>query len=113
MKRVYDEPSEKDGNRILVDGLWPRGLRKEKARIDYWAKDVAPSAELRKWFNHDPEKWNKFKNLYYKELVSKSNCIDKLLKIIGSRESTFLFSSREPRFNNAVALREFLLSNQK
>ena len=76
IKRVYEKSDAKDGFRILVDRLWPRGLTKEKAAADLWLKDIAPSTELRKWFNHDPEKWKEFQKKYQKELPdrSKENC---------------------------------------
>ena len=76
IKRVYDPPASDDGKRILIDRLWPRGLKKEDARIDEWMKELAPSSELRKWFNHDPEKWGEFKRGFFKELQGKKAMVD-------------------------------------
>ena len=112
IKRVYDEPSGNDGQRILVDRLWPRGLKKQQARIDHWAKEIAPSTELRRWYQHEPEKWYEFKRLYFEELNSNNDCVLKLINIINNKTSTLLFSSRELRLNNAVALKEYLLTYQ-
>lgn len=113
LKRVYEKPLRNDGKRILVDRLWPRGLKKEKAKIDHWSKEIAPSTELRNWYNHDPEKWYEFKKLYFEELDSNNSHVMELMNIIEMEKSTLLFSSRELRLNNAVALREYLLSYQK
>ena len=74
IKRVYEEPSTSDGKRILIDRLWPRGLTKEKAKVDLWLKDIAPSTELRQWFGHDPSKWNEFKKRYHDELKKNGMC---------------------------------------
>jgi uncharacterized protein YeaO (DUF488 family) len=105
VKRVYEKPSRGDGERILVDALWPRGLTKEKARVDLWLKDVAPSTSLRKWFNHQPAKWNGFKHRYYTELDDKP---DLLMEKANKGTVTLLYGAKEERFNNAVALREYL-----
>jgi len=109
IKRVYDEPDRDDGYRILVDRLWPRGLSKERARVDLWMKEVAPSNVLRKWFSHDPMKWEDFKKKYEMELKDK----DDLMKIIVQMEEehgtiTLLYSAKEEEHNNAVALDGFL-----
>ena len=106
IKRIYDEFEKTDGYRILVDRLWPRGLTKEKAKIDLWLKEIAPSNELRKWYSHDPNKWQKFKNRYFKELKSKKESIDLIRKQKGI--VTLLFGSKEEKLNNAVALKEYL-----
>lgn len=108
IKRVYETPSPKDGQRILVDRLWPRGLSKDKAKIDYWAKEVSPSAELRKWYQHDADKWQEFKRLYFKELDENQLAVDELMHKLENGPVTFLFSSRELKLNNAYALREYL-----
>ena len=108
IKRAYEEPSQNDGVRILVDRLWPRGLPKEDARIDLWLKSVAPSNELRKWFQHDAEKWDEFRARYFNELNSNQEVVGELLQYIKDGPVTFLYSSKEQRFNNAVALKEFL-----
>jgi len=108
LKRAYDASEENDGSRILVDRLWPRGLSKEKARIDYWAKQIAPSNELRHWYAHDPEKWPEFKHRYFAELRENPVELQQLLRQAEKGQLTFVFSSKELRYNNAVALREFL-----
>ena len=107
IKRIYEPPAEDDGFRILVDRLWPRGLSKKEAKIDLWLKDIAPSNELRKWYSHDPEKWGEFKKRYLKEMAPLKEPIDLLLKKANEGTVTFLFSSKEEKLNNAVALKEF------
>ncbi|MFO0753764.1 MAG: DUF488 domain-containing protein [Thermodesulfovibrionales bacterium] len=106
VKRVYDAPSPEDGKRILVDRLWPRGLKKENAAIDEWMKDAAPSSALRKWFSHDPEKWQDFKKRYLQELKEKTEIMERLRKEAGKEVITLLFSARDSEHNNAVALKE-------
>jgi len=104
VERIYD--SKSNGLRILVDRIWPRGLKKEKARIDLWAREIAPSDELRKWFSHDPEKWNEFLIKYENELLKSSkfkDFLDELKKVKG--DIIFLYSSREEKYNNANALK--------
>ena len=108
VKRVYDAPDAGDGRRILVDRLWPRGLTKEKAKVDYWAKDVAPSNELRKWYGHEPGKWEEFKKRYFAELGGNSAAVDGLLEQVGSGPATFVYSSTERVINNAEALKNYL-----
>ena len=108
LKRVYEPFKPEDGFRILVDRLWPRGLSKEEAKIDLWVRDIAPSNELRKEYNHVPEKWNSFRDSYFKELKNKAALINSLLEIIGERSVTFLYSTRHTENNNAVALKEYL-----
>ncbi len=108
LKRVYESPEASDGERVLVERLWPRGLSKEIARVDIWLKDAAPSSELRKWFNHDPSKWEEFKNRYFIELDSNTEVLEPILKIPRSVTITFVFASREERYNNSAALREYL-----
>lgn len=109
IKRVYDESVRTDGFRILVDRLWPRGLTKEKAKIDLWLKEIAPSNELRKWYSHDPNKWVEFKRRYFKELKNKKELIDLIRQQKGI--VTLLFGTKEEKFNNAVALKEYLENN--
>ncbi|MEE9230495.1 MAG: DUF488 family protein [Acidobacteriota bacterium] len=108
LKRAYDAPSKSDGRRILVERLWPRGLRKNVAKIHLWMKDAAPSSQLRRWFNHDSSKWSRFKARYYAELKAKSGTIEVLLHEVRRGKATFVFASREKRFNNAVALKEYI-----
>lgn len=107
-KRAYEESSPDDGKRILVDRLWPRGLKKEKAHIDEWLKDIAPSSDLRKWYSHDPAKWEEFKRRYRDELRDKKPMLDELKSEARNGTITLVFSSRETKLNNAEALREFL-----
>lgn len=110
-QRAYLHPEQNDGFRILVDRIWPRGLSRAKAKIDLWLKEIAPSTELRKWFNHDPAKWELFNSRYFKELDENSTTVQKLMDEIKKHDSvTFLFGSKESHLNNAVALREYLLS---
>jgi len=113
IKRIYDPPSPEDGFRILVDRLWPRGLSKEKAKVDLWARDIAPSNELRKWYGHDPQKWGEFKKRYAREIEGKGEDLDLLVKKTKEGTITFLFSSKEEKLNNAQALKEFLESKRK
>lgn len=108
IKRIYDTPEDNDGMRILVDRLWPRGLSKEKAKVDLWMKEVAPSNELRRWYNHDAQKWLEFKLKYFAELKAQPESVDKLLYCMREGSVTLVFSSKENRFNNAVALKEYL-----
>src|SRR5512140_3076821 len=103
LKRVYEKPATEDGKRVLVERLWPRGLKKEDAKIDEWLKEVAPSTELRKWYSHDPAKWAEFKKRYWKEL-EKKDVVLKLAKETKERKVTFVFGSKEEKQNNANAL---------
>ena len=112
-KRIYDEPLQSDGRRILIDRLWPRGISKAAARIDFWAKSIAPSNELRQWYQHDSSKWSEFRDRYFAELDSNPEGIAELQSMIGSETVTLLFGSKEERFNNASALREYLESHKK
>ena len=109
-KRVYEEAHESDGSRILVDRLWPRGISKQKAKLAYWAREVSPSSELRKWYQHDVEKWNEFKQRYFKEIDSKPETIELIQHCLNHDVVTFLYSSRELKLNNAVALKEYVTS---
>jgi uncharacterized protein YeaO (DUF488 family) len=113
LKRVYDPPSEQDGFRVLVDQLWPRGVRKEDADLDRWMKEVAPSQELRQWFGHDPEKWAEFKERYFAELDAHPEAWAPLVKAASKGTLTLLYSAREREHNNAVALRAYLESKLK
>ncbi|MGI9058348.1 MAG: DUF488 domain-containing protein [Ktedonobacteraceae bacterium] len=118
LKRVYDEVAEDDGKRVLVDRLWPRGLSKERARVDLWLKEVAPSSELRKWFGHEPEKFAEFRRRYEAELDT-GNAQTKLaeLRDMAKREHiTLVFAAHDTEHNNAVVLRDLiriLLANSK
>lgn len=108
LKRAYEKPSLTDGKRIFVERLWPRGLRKEDAGIDQWPKDIAPSNELRKWYNHDPNKWSEFKRRYWIELEAKKDIIKQLSIESKNGNVTFVFASKEEKLNNASALKEYI-----
>ncbi len=107
LKRAYAPPAAEDGMRVLVDRLWPRGLRKDEARIDVWMKDIAPSSALRRWFNHDPEKWQAFQQKYVKELEG-SATLDELRRLAQRCRITLLFAARDEQHNNAVVLQSLL-----
>jgi uncharacterized protein YeaO (DUF488 family) len=109
MKRAYDPPSEDDGFRILVDRIWPRGMSRDQIQIDLWLKDVAPSDELRRWFGHDPSRWDEFKERYHQELADKDDLIDQISEKVSSGDVTLVFGSKDEKLNNAVALKEYLL----
>jgi uncharacterized protein YeaO (DUF488 family) len=108
VKRVYDVPEASDGVRVLVDRLWPRGLSKASAQIDLWLKEIAPSDALRKWFNHEPEKWDRFKDDYFKELIEKKDAVLLLKRKAEHETVSLLYAAKDAERNNAVALREFL-----
>lgn len=108
VKRVYEDPSKRDGLRVLVERLWPRGVSKERAAIDLWLKDLAPSADLRNWFHHDPERWEEFRRRYWSELDERGD----LLKLLQHRTSegpvTFVFAAHDLEHNSAIALQQYL-----
>ena len=108
LKRVYDEPANQDGLRILVERLWPRGVSKEKAAVDLWLKDLAPSTELRKWFGHDTEKWDEFRKRYWLELSGKGDLLTQLKNRTTEGDVTFVFAASDEERNSAVALKEYL-----
>jgi len=108
IKRVYVESSEDDGRRILVDRLWPRGLTKEKAKVDLWLKDIAPSNELRKWFGHDPQRWPEFKRRYAEELRALGEPLALLRQEAKQGTVTLLYGARDEEHNEAVVLLELL-----
>ena len=109
IKRIYEKQSKEDGYRILVDRLWARGLTKEKAGVDLWLKEIAPSNELRKWYSHDPAKWNDFRKKYKEELKDKEELLNRIKELENKKTIvTLLFSSKEERLNNATALKEIL-----
>lgn len=108
IKRVYDKPEAGDGVRILVERLWPRGLAKKDAQVDKWLKDIAPSIELRKWFSHDPSKWEEFRKRYYRELDKNRDEVNELLGITVGNAVTFVYGSREKEYNSASALKSYL-----
>ena len=109
LKRVYLKPAKSDGCRILVDRLWPRGLSKQKAKVDHWLRDIAPSTGLRKWYSHDPERWTEFQRRYRAELKVRKDAVKELKALLKQhRDVTFLFSSKEEELNNAAALKAYL-----
>lgn len=108
VKRVYEPPSPNDGLRVLVDRLWPRGLTKSAARIDLWARELAPSNELRQWYAHDAKKWPMFRRRFFAELKIRADTLQSLALQARKQKVTLLFASREPRLNNAFALKQFL-----
>jgi len=109
IKRVYEPAHKDDGFRILVDRLWPRGLSKEKAKVDSWLKEISPSDKLRRWYLHDPKKWESFKTRYRTELRKEPDCLESIRRAEKEHGTiTLLFGSKEARYNNAVALKEFL-----
>jgi len=108
VKRVYEKPSRKDGLRVLVDRLWPRGLTKERAAVKLWLKDVAPSTELRKWFGHDPAKWKQFQVRYRKELREKKGAIELLKQKSAEHTVTLVYGARDEEHNEALVLKKIL-----
>lgn len=108
LKRVYEKPTTKEGTRILVDRVWPRGLKKEEARIDKWLKHVAPSTELRKWFGHDPERWDEFRDRYFRELDDTPDAVGQLMAEVQYGPVTLVYAAKDEEHNNAVALKEYL-----
>lgn len=108
IKRVYEAPLPEDGTRILIDRLWPRGLTKEKARIDHWLKDIAPSGELRTWFGHDPAKWPEFQRRYEAELAANEAVVSELRKELERGPATLVFSAKDEAHNDAVVLKAYL-----
>jgi uncharacterized protein YeaO (DUF488 family) len=109
LKRAYDPPSPEDGRRVLVDRLWPRGLRKADAAIDRWLKDIAPSVELRRWFGHDPSRWDEFQRRYRSELSGHVALLDELRAQARDVPVTLIYAARDDRHNHAVVLRDVLV----
>lgn len=107
VKRVYEEPSEEDGFRVLVGRMWPRGLSKQRAMVDQWLRDIAPSDALRKWFGHEPDKWKEFRERYFRELEVKTDLVKDLEHRAEQGRLTLLFAARDEKRNNAVALKEY------
>ena len=108
IKRVYENPKQDDGKRILVDRLWPRGLTKEKASIDLWLKDIAPTTELRKWFGHDPKKWKKFQERYHQELNNNKEQVSILYEQLKKGVVTLVYGAKDEEHNEALVLKEWL-----
>lgn len=108
LKRVYDDVSQQDGKRILVDGVWPRGIKKEDLEHDEWYKEIAPSSDLRKWFDHDPDKWEEFKKKYKKELKEQKDLIDQIKKDSDGHNVTLLYAAKDEEHNQAVVIKEYI-----
>ncbi len=113
MKRVYEKAGREDGKRYLVERLWPRGVKKEALRMDGWVKDAAPSTKLRKWFGHDPKKWEEFKRRYRKELDANPEGVRQILEAMRKGDVTLIYSSHDAEHNNAVALEQYLEERSK
>ena len=110
IKRVYEPALEEDGFRVLVDRVWPRGMSKEHARVDLWAKDAAPSTALRKWFGHDPAKWEEFQKRYLQELSADACPLETLRGLIhGQKKVTLVYGAKDEEHNQAVVLRDYLI----
>lgn len=107
LKRAYEPPSKDDGERILVERLWPRGLTKNRAKIDLWLKEIAPSPDLRKWYAHDPKKWSEFRRRYRRELAHRKDEI-RLLKQKSRKKVTFVYAARDEQRNSVVVLKAYL-----
>jgi uncharacterized protein YeaO (DUF488 family) len=108
IKRVYEEPDKDDGLRILVDRLWPRGVTKEKASVDMWLKEIAPSTELRKWFGHDPGRWERFRERYETEIRHQDELIKMLRRKAIGGTITLIYAARDEKHNEALVLKQFL-----
>jgi uncharacterized protein YeaO (DUF488 family) len=108
LKRAYEKKGGHDGTRVLVDRVWPRGVCKQEAGIDQWLKEIAPSTPLRKWFGHDPDKWPEFKKRYFRELDQNELMVEKLFEMNRKGAVTLVFASKNEKYNNAVALKEYL-----
>lgn len=111
IKRIYKDASDDDGYRALVDRLWPRGVSKEAAKLDEWNKEVSPSPELRKWFDHEPKKFKEFKKRYETELADREEVLDKLVEQAGKQKLTLLYGAKDETNNHAIVLKEFLDKN--
>jgi uncharacterized protein YeaO (DUF488 family) len=109
LKRAYVPPAPEDGFRVLVERLWPRGLKKEALALDLWLKEIAPSPELRRWFGHDPAKWEEFCRRYWAELAGRPDLVERLREKGGEGRITLVYGSRDEEHNAAVALRKFLI----
>lgn len=108
VKRIYGPADEDDGFRVFVDRLWPRGLKKADARIDLWLREIAPTTELRKWFGHDPDRFDEFRSRYLDELKSHSDAIQQLIATVDGRNLTLLYAARDTECNHAIVLRDVI-----
>ena len=112
LKRIYETAETKDGTRVLVDRIWPRGVSKESAKLDLWLKEIAPSRELRKWFGHEPKKWSAFRTRYFHELDANPDSVKTIRKLAKGKTLTLLYAAHDTEHNNAVALKEYLESKK-
>jgi uncharacterized protein YeaO (DUF488 family) len=112
LKRAYEGPAADDGIRVLVDRLWPRGVKKTEAAIDHWMKELAPSTELRKWFGHDPARWEEFRRRYAAEIQEHRNELDRMRGLMREGTVTLVYSAHDETHNDAVVLREILLTHR-
>ena len=108
IKRIYEEAAKDDGIRILVDRLWPRGVSKENAHLDYWFKEITPSPDLRKWFNHEPEKFKEFSKYYIKELEQEPEKIKEIAELLKHHNVTLLYGAKSPTINHAIVLKDYI-----
>jgi len=113
LKRAYEPPSKDDGLRVLVERLWPRGLTKERAKVDLWLKDIAPSPALRAWFAHDPAKWKQFCQRYWAELQANKETVKALRQKVRAETVTLVYAARDEEHNSAVALKAFLQGRKR
>lgn len=112
IRRIYQAPKQSDGQRILVDRIWPRGISKDKAQLTLWLKEIAPSKELRQWFNHEPDKWPEFQHRYRKELNNNPEAVAELQARLAKGPVTLLYSARDEAHNQALALKAYLEQRQ-
>lgn len=110
LRRIYEPPQRGDGLRVLVDRLWPRGISKRAATVDLWLKEVAPSDQLRRWFNHDPARWEAFLERYQRELEERPKAVEELKRLSRKQVVTLVYAAKDQKHNNAVALKKFLSS---
>jgi uncharacterized protein YeaO (DUF488 family) len=108
LRRAYEAPTRNDGHRVLVDRIWPRGVSKADARIDDWARELAPSDDLRRWFDHDAERWDEFQRRYHAELQDREQALDQLARRVDEGRVTLVYGARDEHHNNAVVLRDVL-----
>ena len=113
LKRAYEPAESTDGFRILVDRLWPRGVSKKSARIDLWLKEIAPTTQLRKWFGHDPAKWDTFRRRYFRELEENSEAVAQLLEHARHSPVTLVYGAKDEEHNDAVAIKEYIKTHKR
>jgi len=109
LKRAYDKPAKNDGYRVLIDRIWPRGVSREDLQLNEWLREIAPSTALRQWFNHDKRRWHEFKERYHQELSARDELVGKLAQIEQNGRLTLVFGAADRKYNNGVALKEYLL----